>query len=113
MSEKLNEIIKGLIFDVVLKALINRIILKAPYLALPVINPVFIFVMTKLTGLIYDEICSRVSLVMIDFKVESERLAYQNAVEYLKFAQVKNDPETIKKAEQTFRDTLADLIRFK
>lgn len=108
-------LIKGIIFDVVLKAAISRAIAYLPFLAWPIVNPLFTFFMSKLGSLIFTELKRNVSFAIIDYRTEKERAAYEAAAERLKneFRQPEIDPASIEKAKQAMRDSLAELIRFR
>lgn len=105
--------IHHLIFDVALKAAIASVVASVPFLAWPVVNPVFIFVVTKLTEKVYDRLKLFVAFTIIDFETEAARTAYENAVAELKqVLQGAPDAGTIQKARDDFKRTLAGLIRF-
>lgn len=107
----LSKTIRDLVFEVVVKQVIARAVALAPWLAWPVINPVFVFVVSKLFGVIYDEMSLTVSFVVIDFRHAHHRAAYDRAVADLKDAQESGNNEEIESAKAEFRSTLRDLIR--
>lgn len=100
------EQVRTLIFDVVLKAALNSISAAIPFLKLPVINTVFKFIVTKIVGVIYDEISRYVTFTLIDIKTKEQLNRYNQAVIELKTA----SPEEIENAKIKFRSTLSDLI---
>ena len=109
------KVIRGLIFDVVVKQVVMRLITLAPYLAWPVINPVFVFVVTQLISLFYDEVSKVIHLAIIDHKVEDERRQYQDALDRLEREITKSkeqqDAKAIDEARKNAKKHLDDLIR--
>lgn len=112
MSE---ELIKKLIFEVIVKAAIDRAVAALPLLGLPVLNPLFTWAVMKIATLIYTELARHVSFALIDLKTKQEREAYEEAVIELKRVQLEVAPEPgeLDRAKQKFKDTLRDLIRFR
>lgn len=111
-NDLINAILKKAIYDLALKAAITRLIYTAPWLALPVIHPVFVFIMTKLAGLLYEEMALRVDFSVIDFETEQERRQYEAAVAELMKLSANPTPEELERAREEIRRRLADLIRF-
>lgn len=113
-SDAVEKAVKALVFDVALKAIIAQIITKAPFLAWPVINPVFIYAITKVVELAYDEMIRVAGFIVIDFKTEMQRDAYEDARDELReeLKKPERDEAAIAKAKEEFKKRLADLIRF-
>lgn len=114
--ETIEQLVKKMIFDVALKAAITRIVSAAPFLAWPVVNPVFVFAITKLAEKLYAEMALVVDFAVIDFRTDQERRAYEAAVAELR--RVAQPPqggtpnaEEIERARQELERRLADLIR--
>lgn len=105
--------IRDLIFEVAIKQVIARAIVAAPFLAYPIINPVFIFIVGKLFDVIYAEMSLTVSFVLIDFKYAHHKAAYDQAVNDLKLATEAQDAKEIETAKDNFRATLRDLVRMR
>jgi hypothetical protein len=107
--------VKSLIFDVVLGAAVNSITAAVPFLSLPVIKPLFVFVVTKIAGAIYNELERYVSFTLIDIRTNEEKRQYLAAVGELKVVHESPTatPEEIELAKQKFKNTLRDLIRLK
>jgi hypothetical protein len=112
----MNEIVKEVIYDSVVKAAIKRVIAALPFLATPVIGPVLAYILssliTRLADLLYKELSLFVTFSVIDFQTEQQKRKYEAAVEALKAAtQTKNQKE-IERAKKEFQDRLRDVIRF-
>lgn len=116
MSESITQtILKNLFFEVALKSLEEKLISLAPLLGWPVINPVFLFIMNKIASLFYDELTNVVQFVEIDWEVEKEKKAYQDALKKLEDEINKpkdqRDETAIERERLNTRDRLRDLIR--
>jgi hypothetical protein len=101
------------VFDVALKAVITRIVAAVPFLGFPVINPVFVYIITKLAGVIYEEISRVVAFSIIDHTVDQERQKYDDAVNQLKDAVKTGDQNDIEKAKAEFKERLKNLVRIR
>lgn len=114
-AEKIAEaVIKGLIYDVALKAVLARLVVMAPFLGWPVINAVFVFIMTKLAGMLYEEMSLVASFALIDFKTEAERHAYEEAVGGLRQAiQEDKSSEEIQRQKTEAKKRLGEFIRLR
>lgn len=112
MDEK---VIRSLIFDVVLGAALKSISAAIPFLNLPVINQIFVFIVTKVAGVLYDEMSRYVKFTLIDIRTNAEKEAYEKAVAELKVVHdaPQKTPEEIARAKEKFKSTLRDLIRIK
>lgn len=107
------EIVKKLIFDVILKAAVKKIIAAFPVFGFPVINPIFLYFLNKLANHIYSELAEKVGFYLIDLKTEEEKQEYEKAVVVLQ--KIHNTgtatKEEVERAKENFRKTLGDLIR--
>ncbi len=108
-----NEIIKRVIFDVVLKNVAAKALLAAPWLGVWPLNPVFMFVLNKIASKIYEELALAASFEIINFRTEQERKAYEDAKAALRQQLQGGTDDARKKAEEEFNRRLADLIRIK
>lgn len=115
--ETINEILHGIIFEVVLKAAISRVVAAVPFLAWPIINPVFSFIVVKFVEIFYDELSKSVAFQVINFQTEEQRKAYSDAVTQLQAAIEKpkeeQNAEDIEKAKAELKARLKDLISLK
>lgn len=111
----INGLIKAAIYDLALKAAIERIVIQVPFLAWPVINPVFVFIMERIAGMLFAEMKTRVDFALIDFETERDRVAYEQAVEELRQINLGEKPPTdeeIENAREQIRNRLSDFIPF-
>ena len=112
MTDK--EIVKKLIFDVAVEAVIAKVT-ALPFFSIPVIGPFVGFIVGniifKIADAIFDAIARSVAYFVIDFKTEADRAAYQTAADALKES-LSQSPEEIERAKADFKDRLRKLIRF-
>lgn len=110
----LDKAIKEVLFETVVKGAIESAITRIPFLAFPVINPVFAFVFKLGATLIYDELAKRGYAIFVDIKTDYDRKKYDEAVGELKETIEKdiNDAEKLKKAKDDFKSRLGNLVRF-
>lgn len=106
----IEEVIHNLLFDVVLKAVMARLVQAIPFLGFPIINPLVGFLLGKLVGIFYEELSRFVSFKLIDFKTEKQKNEYNESVEVLKKAVESQDEESIKRAKEEMRAKLRDLV---
>lgn len=109
-----NDMAKKIIFDLVVKKAIAKVILAVPFLGLPVVNPVFVYVAQKLFTALYNEIEFEGELLMIGIKTDFQDKKYKEATTALGQAikQGKTDEE-LQKAHDEFKKRLHDLISLK
>jgi hypothetical protein len=126
MSPEIAErIIKYLIFDVAVKAAVASAISAAPLLGIPIIRPIFTFIVEKTANLIYKELSRFVVFSIIDLKNETDLKNYQEAVRQLEtildtpaeyfdhgIEGVNKKELEIEKAKEEYKKRLASLIRF-
>jgi hypothetical protein len=109
-----NEIAKKMIFDLLIKKAMAKVIISIPLLGFPVVNPVFIYIAEKLYSVLYDELKEEGELLMIGLKTEYQEKKYTEAVE--KFDEVikkGSTDEELQKARDEFKDRLHKLITIK
>jgi MFS superfamily sulfate permease-like transporter len=100
------------IFSIAVEMAIDYILAEVPALAIPVIKSIFVFIVHKLTDILYEQLRTLVAFSIISVQVEKERKKYEAAVTELKQAQASGDPLTHEQAKQKFKDSLRDLVRF-
>lgn len=116
-------VVKRLIYEVVVKAVIAKAVAALPFLGYPVIGPIFAFFVTKFADLVYEELARVVTFAVIDFQVERERAAFEEAAGKLKDT-LATPPEhydggpeekekKINEQKEEFKRRLADLIRLR
>ena len=99
-------------FEVITKAVIKKIVTAVPFLGLPVIGNLFSLIVFKLAEKFWDEAKLYGSLLKIEFKVERQRVEYEEATEKLKQTLSVDDEEEKKKARDEYREKLRNLIVF-
>lgn len=103
-------VIKSLIFDVVVRVVIQTSMAALPILGWPVIAPLFGWVVIKIATLIYDELSKHVQFLLIDIQTEQQKQAYDKATTELKTAI--DSGTNVDEAKEKFKNSLRDLIRF-
>lgn len=113
--DTIDNIIHSILFDVVLKAVLARIIASVPFLALPIINPIFALILDKVASLFYDEMSKFIEFKVIDLQVGEQKNNYDAAVNNLKevLSKPEQSPEEIQKAKDELKKRLHDLINIK
>lgn len=111
----MENVIKDIFFSVVLKAALAEITAAIPWLAWPVIGPIFGIIFAWIGGKIFDVLETSAAFTLIDFKTEAQKTAYENAANELKATLAKppeeQNPDEIAKAKQAFKDKLSALIK--
>lgn len=107
----LDDVLKGILKDIVIPLVIKQIVKAVPFFGLPIINPIFVFI----AGLIADKMFDEMSL-FLDF----QRIAFRNSefqrefdragVSLLILADQKGiDSDEFKKARLEYRERLFKL----
>jgi len=113
-------ILKKLIFEVVLKEVMKRLITQYAFLSLPVVGPIFAFMMGKLATLFYEEMARLAVFAILDVQVNAEKKALEVATSALKklleatpILGVSEEQKNaaLEKAKEEFKKKLADLVR--
>ncbi len=104
MQENNKQLIKDLILDVLLKKVISKIVTLFPFFGLPIIGPIFVFIMTKLAKILYEEISLIYSLLEIESKVNAQVVAFAESRDKL---EQDIDNEELK---EDFKSKFRDLI---
>jgi len=122
----MNRQIKALFFEEVCNAAIAKAVAALPFLGIPGVYSIFSFVVTKVGGLIYEELSLRITFQLIDSHVGAEKDEFDNAKAELErvltLEQHIQDPSPensaeiqrqIDEAKAKFKEKLASLIRIK
>lgn len=115
-------VIKELITEVVVKAVVKKLVTAVPFFGLPIVNPIVSFFVMKVAKILYDEMSLSLSYTMIDSKVNQQTKDYDMAVLNLKYAidipvtsydggEVEKQTE-IEFRKTEFRNKLSSLISF-
>ncbi len=107
----MNDLVKTLIFEVVVKEVLKKIFVAAPFLTWPILNPLFIYGFNWVAGKIYDEMAMVVAFQVIALKTDEQVRKYDNAVREIQAAQAKGELD--EKTREEYRRRLADLIRIR
>lgn len=104
--------IKKLIIDVILKAVMAKLVTAIPFLGMPFLGPLVGFFVGKLLNMVGDELALMVEFKVIDIKVGKEVKGYEEAVLELKTELDKpiKDEVKINEAKDRFKEKLRDLI---
>lgn len=109
------KVIETIFFNIVSKQIAPKIISSIPFLGWPVINPVFMFILSSLAKVFYEELSRGIKMMTIDYEVEKEKQAYIDALKKLEDELAKpkesKDETAIERERLNTRDRLRDLIR--
>ena len=100
-----------LIFDAILKLVFDELVRLVPFLGWPGISTIVYLVLSKIGGLIYDQLSRFIDFELVDFQVDEQNTKYKEALAELKKAQEAGDAAAMEKAKSDFSARLHDLIR--
>lgn len=89
--------------------LIEKAVIKLPILALPVINPIFSWIFTKVAIFFYDQLETFVSFKIIDINVYRSLVAYNGSWQAIKN---ETDKTKIPQLRLEYNEKLKNLISF-
>lgn len=121
MDKVIQDMIKGVVFDVIVKKVIARAVTALPFLGVPPFSWVFGYAVNKIATMFYEELARRVTFALIDAQVEGQRQAYDEAVGKLKeviaappekFATEEERNAAAEQARLEMEKRLRDLIHF-
>lgn len=107
----MEQAIKSIFFEQIVKAVISKIIIAVPFLGWPIINQIFTGLVYKLAKMFIKEMETLSVFIKIDFEVDGQRREYEKATEEMKEA-LKNPQsyENLQKAKDEYREKLRNLI---
>lgn len=105
----IDAIIKKLVLETVLGIVKDKLIALFPWLGIPILSQIFGLILSKLGGMLVDEIGRVVSFAAIDSQANSDNDAYKKEVVNLKAAIDSNDEAQIAKAKADFKASLRKL----
>ena len=108
-EEAMESVAQKLFHDVVIKAVIREMVIAIPFLGHPILNPVVIYIVTKIAMKVYKQAKLVGGMYVIKLKNDSERRAYDEAIVELKKAL--NSGNNIEEAKNEFKKRLSDLVR--
>lgn len=97
------------LFKAYIRFLIAKLAIKLPLLALPVINPIFVWAFTKIAIFFYEELSTFVQYKVIDINIYRALVAYD---ESWKAIQTETDKNKIPKLRVEYNEKLKHLISF-
>ena len=103
-------VVKNLAFDVLLKRALGELLGSFPFLSLPIIKQVTVFMVTRTAELLYEQIEDHMEFKAIDVDEDLKVKAHIAAVSRLESAKTEED---LKNAKEEYRKTFANLIHFK
>jgi len=107
-----NDLVKSLVFEVVVSQVLSKILLAAPFLAWPIVNPIFVLGFKWVAGKIYDEMALVISFQMIALKTDEQVRKYGAVVKEIQAIQERKEALSEEKRKE-YRERLADLIRLR
>jgi hypothetical protein len=114
MNNEFKDTLKKVVFDVAVRNVMEKALVKFPMLALPVVNPIFVAISTKLTGMLVDELGKETYSLIVDFKTAEDAKIYGDALIELQLAMSKPETERsrweIEDAKEHLRNSLHDLV---
>lgn len=109
-----DEIVKKILIDVVMKVVLARIVAAIPFLGAPIIGPIVAALLGKLFNVIGDELVLMIKLKQIEIKVGKEDAAYTESKN--KLEEVLNNPQKseaeIEAAKEQLKKDFQRLINF-
>jgi len=108
----MNEIVKKLVYEVIVKAAITRLVAAIPFLNLPIVNPLTVYFLGRFAEHLYDVISLYITFQVIDFQTAHQKIEYERAVSELLKAQQSQNKEEQDRAKAEFKKRLGDLIHF-
>lgn len=106
--------IKNLALEVVVKSAIIAAQTAVPFLKAPIVSRVFSSLVSWIAGLLFAELSKNYSLMLIEFKVKEQQKEYDTAVTQLERVLSKpkeeQNAEDIAKAKEEFKMRLKILI---
>ena len=99
---------RNAIFDVIISRVAARLVLLVPCLGWPGLNAVFVFLLSRLAGLFFEEFMTNFKCDLVDKHTAAYRAAYDIDMERLRKAEM--DQRGLEDATEKFKKTLRDLI---
>jgi hypothetical protein len=113
-TDFVDRVLRGLILDVGVPVVCNALEAEAPWLKLPVLNPVFRFCVNAFARRLYRAMDEQAVLQVIDLETNHELSEYENASTALKAALLKGtDDAALQAAKAEYKKRLGDLIRLR
>ena len=101
------------VFELAVDSAISAAVVAVPFLATPVVNQIFAFLVRSFMNLFYANVEESVSFAVIDARVNIEDINYKDSVSKLEIAVAGRDAVEIENARQEFKSHLRSLISLK
>lgn len=110
----LEDILKGLLKDVIIKNVLARLVTMLPFLGWPIIGPIVAHFVSKFALIFFDEMSLVVAFKVIDGQIGKEKDEYSAATEQLKsvISVAETPAEEIERAKERVRHALNGLVKF-
>lgn len=106
---------KKLLYEVVLTAVIKKLVTAVPLLGTSFFMPIVNFIVFKIADRVWEEASLMGAFLFIDFKTASQRANYEHATNELKdvlaLPESEQNEEIIKQAKEEYKRRLAALVR--
>lgn len=112
--QKIEDIFKSYVWDLILKAGLSALFVDVPVLGLPVIKQTIIFVVTTITDYFYKYLKLYVDFGAITFLNDAHEKAYETASLNLKLVAIDHgvDSDEFKAAREKAKDSLASFVHY-
>lgn len=97
------------LFEAYIRFLVAKAAIKLPLLALPVFNPIFVWIFTKVGIFFYEQLSVFVTYKIIDINIYRELVGYNEAWKELK---KETDKTKIPELKSKYDEKLKNLISF-
>lgn len=97
------------LFKAFIRFLIAKVVARLPILAIPVINPIFVWIFNKIAIFFYDELTTFVEYKVIDINIYRALVGYNEA---WKAIQNETDKTKIPELRKQYNEKLKHLISF-
>lgn len=109
-KEAAQSIIQDIIMKLIADQIMKRLIAMLPFLGLSFINPIVAFLLSKVLGMVADELIKHISYLGIDARNRKEAAEYTKAKEELIAAIEAGERDAIEQARQKAEKEAADLF---
>lgn len=106
------ETIKTTVLELAKKQALDYLVLKIPFVGLPIIHPIVGFIVGKFISLLIEKTVLGAGFLAIDLSLEKDTDRLNKAIEKAKEAIINDDKEAIEKSSQEIVDASRKLIRF-
>lgn len=112
-SQTLESTVQELVYAVAVDAATASAIEALPFLALPIINPIFRALVGAFVSHLYEQLSKFVAFKTLAFETAAEEHRYEKAFNDLSLAHQSKDASSIAQSSSDFKVALSTLLRFK